>query len=131
MNRLSSRIKKYIEIAKKDIYTPDEYNILLGILKSIIQTGDLAIYNVHEALDDYLRQGYSEDSLDAHYTNSPEAYDDTRYYKLSFLQYVLTGSLGDKKIFIFLTQVPLCRVPLYINDPLLAPFAKWRLTIAR
>jgi len=39
--------------------------------------------------------------------------------------------LRDKRLFLFLTQVPLDRVPIYINDPLLAPFARWRLAIAK
>jgi hypothetical protein len=68
------------------------------------------------------------DTLDASHLENPGPLEDARIYILTFLQYLL---INYRKIFVFLTQVPIDKVPLYLNKPTIKAFARWRLTIAK
>jgi len=132
MKRLSTRAQRFIAIAKSTQYTKKEYERLRGILlQGLVNYDPNVSIETYDSLCEYLDDGHVTDSLDSAHVDSPEAYDDTRYYEITFLEHLLVGDLRDKRLFLFLTQVPLDRVPIYINDPLLAPFARWRLAIAK
>lgn len=132
MKRLSNRTLRYASIAKQSLYTNEEYTVLKNILLGHLAMDDPYVsFETYDALGEYLQAGYVTDSLDSAHVDSPEAYDETRYYEITFLEHLLVGDLRDKRMFLFLTQVSLDQVPRYINDTVLAPLARWRLTIAK
>lgn len=55
---------------------------------------------------------------------------DIAHKELNFLQFMLLQR-NYRRAFLFLTQVPLKRVPGYITDPRLKVFAEWRMVIQK
>jgi hypothetical protein len=132
MKRLSARIQRYMKTAKGSLYTVEEYAGLKRLLwTGLVQDSPDVSVETFDALCEYLKDGHVTDSLDSAHVDSPDAYDDTRYYKITFLEHLLVGDRNDHRLFFFLTQVPLDQVPRYINDPVLALFARWRLMISK
>ena len=137
-NKLTTkRIQRYVARASTCFYTIKEIETLLEIISTQVLSDwrtkgvDDSLFNdIDTDLRSFIKHGSIVDTLNENYVQSTEAVDpgDTRYYNLNLLQYFL---INYKRIFLFLTLVPLSNVPLYINDILLKPFVRWRLTIAK
>jgi len=132
--KVSERSKRYIELAKAVPYSAFELDALKDILYEMFLKelregiGDV-FQELYLDLTNYIRCGFITDTLDeSHVQCEQTEYMDTRYYELNYMQYLL---INHRKVFLFLTHVPIDQVPLYLNDPKLEPFAKWRLTIAK
>jgi hypothetical protein len=115
---ISQRKQRLVDSVSSVSYNQDELNLLHQIIESHI-TYDLISPPKEES-------GYMS-FLDALRWNSEDgniwAYGDK---PLTLMQYTLCDF---PKVFIFLTQVPLERVPLYLWKPGIAPFAEWRTKI--
>jgi hypothetical protein len=133
-NKLTARYKKYLVIANSIEFNKEELKLLGDILESKWSNPDFnsplfdVLFSIGDALRDCNKYGHCYETYNEDETEGAGVISDTRSVPLTFMQYLL---INFKKVFFFITFVPLNQVPRYINDPYLAPFAKWRLTIAR
>jgi hypothetical protein len=125
---VSRRCQGFIDISRHNPYSGEEIEILYGMLYDELSKNfdSSYIYDLFRDIHSLCMQGTITDGLSFDETEGFGIASDTHLYRLNFLQYLL---INNKRVFLFLTQVPLDRVPLYINDPKLSLFAKWRLTI--
>jgi hypothetical protein len=81
--------------------------------------------DISYALYEHLKYGYVYDTVPYEDRDGDR---DERFIEISFMQFLI---LYHKRVFLFLTQVPLNNVVLYMDDPLLSCFADWRITIGK
>lgn len=125
---VSRRCQGFIDISRHNPYSRGEIEVLRNIVyDELPKNFDSGyFYDLFRDIHSLCMQGVITDGLSFDETEGFGVASDTRLYKLNLLQYLL---INNKRAFLFLTQVLFDRVPLYINDPKLALFAKWRLII--
>ena len=131
---ITPRMAEYLTLAKSITFDKKELTILRDIIKAIVlsetEGGDLwePFQDMYDALHSCLKNGSYHDTYNEDESCDEGVTSDTRYVDLNFLQYALVNC---KRVFFFIALVPIARVPIYMNDPILEPFVKWRLTIAK
>lgn len=131
--KLSVRTKKYMEISDSIEFSKEEMLVLGNLLdiewsSSISKMDFDTSFFIAEAIHECVKDGYCSDTYNVNETDGDGMTSNTRSVPLTFMQYLLVNF---KRVFFFIVLVPISRVPLYINDPTLALFARWRLTIAK
>jgi hypothetical protein len=122
--KISQRLTRCMEIAKTVPYTKEEFSILQQIIDGLFYAEGGSEYYAELSRDIYTI------SQDGSITETVPGSDDDMggYGSLNLMQYLLVNY---RRVFLFLTRVPSENVLLYVNDPILDPFVRWRLTIAR
>ena len=108
-------------------YTEKDLAVLAGILMGVNNFNDPVfkpLSDIEDALREHQKNGFVEDTL---HIEEEENFTE-KYVRISFMQFLI---LYHKKVFLFLTRVPLNDVVLYYGDPLLSYFADWRIKICR
>jgi hypothetical protein len=133
-NKLPAGYKKYLNIAYNITFTEKELEVLKNIMDTVIisdysgeEDFDMC-FSIGGAIHECSTQGYCYETYNVDETDGDGMISDTRSVPLTFMQYLLVNF---KRVFLFIALVPLSRVPLYLNDPVLSLFARWRLTIAK
>jgi len=116
---MTHRLKRFISIASFVPYTEFELDMLKRIISNYI-TDSERFDSLYGALSQNNHISIDRESF---YTFG---YEMNIFRDLNFLQFLL---VYHRKVFIFLTQVPLKQVPLYIYKPFIKAFAEWRLLI--
>lgn len=130
---LKSRTKKCMKIAISIKFSTEELIVLENLLKtfydinSTIEQFDIG-YTISGAIHECITTGYCYETYNEDEICDEGMTSDTRSVPLTLLQYLF---INFKRVFFFIACVPIDRVPIYINDPLLEPFVKWRLTISK
>jgi hypothetical protein len=132
---LTLRYKRCLAIATTMKFTEDEINLLKNMISEILAQEKYLefedwdrYYEIDSALYDLTKAGHCTETFNEDETLGAGVTSSTEYVPLTFTQFLLVNF---RRIFLFIASVPLDRVPLYLNDPRLEPFAKWRLTIAK
>ena len=132
-NKLHAGSKKYLKVATNVTFSVEELKLLKEPLEALWISEDSgdnfdACFHISCAIHECITQGHCYDTYNVDETEGKGITSDTRSVPLTIMQYLL---INFKRVFFFIALVPLSNVPLYINDPSLELFARWRLTIAK
>jgi len=139
MKKITARKLRCLELAKTVPYTYEDYASLLNILAEYAKTkaAGFCWAGSSEAilLDLYCRVGnfmhLGSYPLGIRFGWIPKYKEVPKYLhtkNLNFFQYLLTFN---RKVFLFMACVPLNKVPLYFETPVIKVFAQWRMQIQK